>query len=104
MSWFSTPPFTPAVRRVQMLLWRYILVMAWGVFPLTLIAVYAATFAMIGRDPRFPAGEVSAGGVLALALVFIGAAALFWFLGRFARAQIRRMKAGGPPWPWPEQR
>jgi hypothetical protein len=74
-------------------------VFAWGVFSLTLLAVYGASFYHIGSDPQFTQG-LPLVPVLILAIIFVVMMALFFFIGVFARAQIRALKAGRAPWPW----
>lgn len=93
--------YTPEMGRVPLLVYRYMLVMSWGVFPVVLIAVFAMAAFGVGREPGAAAPPVTLGGVIAMAAVFVAMAALFWWMGRFARAQIARIRAGAAPWPWP---
>lgn len=95
---------TPAVRRFHSFIYGYMLVMSWGIFPAALIAVYAASFYMIWNDPHFAAQPLPVGRLMLLVAIFVVLMVMFWAIGRFARRQIARIKAGGAPWPWPRER
>lgn len=92
-------PLTPVVKRQMVFVYRYWMVFAWGIFPFTLIAVYAASFVGISHDPRFAQGLPPA-PLLILAAIFVAMMALFFFMGIFARGQIRAIEGGRQPWPW----
>ena len=92
-------PLTPSNKRQMVFVYRGWMVFAWGIFPLTLVAVFAASFYHIADDPLFAEG-LAPGPLLILAAVFIALMALFYFIGVFARGQIRAIEAGRLPWPW----
>jgi hypothetical protein len=92
-------PLTPSNKRQMVFAYRAWMVFAWGIFPLTLVAVYVASFFGISHDPRFAQGLPLA-PVLILAAIFVAMMALFFFMGIFARGQIRAIEEGRAPWPW----
>jgi hypothetical protein len=92
--------FTPAMRKTQIAVNWWCVICGWGIFPLTLVAVFGAVLAQMHLHPeQFPA-HVPAIRWVMLAGVFVGAMALFVTIGLLARWQIRRLKAGEAPWPW----
>ena len=93
-------PLTPANKRQMVFVYRGWMVFAWGLFPLALIAVYAASFYHISNDPTFAGRGWPLVPVLILAAIFVVMMALFVFIGVFARGQIRAIEAGRLPWPW----
>jgi hypothetical protein len=58
---FARPPFTPAMKRQQMQVYRVWLIFGWGIFPVTLVAVYAGAFHLIGRFARAQLDAMKAG-------------------------------------------